>query len=239
MSGNDATPLADELIEALRALDTPTICNALEIVAPERRALGFTTEPLVCARPKLAPIVGLARTATIRAKQPSELDGDALRDLRLGYYEHVAAGPMPAITVIQDLDQPSAGYGAFWGEVNTAVHKGLGCIGCVTDGSIRDLDDLAPGFQLIAGRVGPSHAHVHVVEFGKQVNVAGMIVSAGDIVHADRHGAVVIPASIVAEVPAAAGLLQRREAVILEAARGDGFSIETLRRAWADSADIH
>ena len=110
MSGNDATPLTDELIEALRALDTPTICNALEIVAPERRALGFTTEPLVCARPKLAPIVGIARTATIRAKQPSELDGDALKDLRLGYYEHVAAGPMPAITVIQDLDQPNAGY---------------------------------------------------------------------------------------------------------------------------------
>ncbi len=234
-----STPLTAELIEALRAIDTPTVCNALEIVAPERRAIGFTTEPLVCARPKLPPIVGHARTATIRAKQPSELDAEAMRELRLGYYAYVAADPAPAITVIQDLDRPEAGYGAFWGEVNTAVHRGLGCIGCVTDGSIRDLDDLAPGFQLIGGRIGPSHAHVHVAGFDAQVNVAGMLVRPGDIIHADQHGAVVIPDAVVAEVPAAADRLARREAVVLEVARAPGFNMDLLRKAWADQADIH
>ena len=100
--------------------------------------------------------------------------------------------PGPTVVVLQDLD-PKPGFGAFWGEVNTAVHKGLGALGCVTNGSMRDIDDCAPGFQLLAGKIGPSHAHVHIVDFGGQVNVAGMTVCDGDVVHADRHGAVVVP----------------------------------------------
>ncbi len=146
---------------------------------------------------------------------------------------------MPSITVIQDLDRPEGGYGAFWGEVNTAVHMGLGCIGCVTDGSIRDLDDLAPGFQLLGGRVGPSHAHVHITDYDKQVNVAGMMVRPGDVIHADQHGAVVIPHDVVADVPGACDLLARREAVVLDVARAPGFNMDVLRKAWADQADIH
>ena len=150
----------------------------------------------------------------------------------------MAAPPGPTVVVIQDLD-PNPGFGAFWGEVNTAVHKGLGALGCVTNGSVRDLDDCAPGFQLLAGKVGPSHAHGHIVDFGGQVNVAGMTVNDGDIVHADRHGAVVVPREAVAKLPAAVGLLTRREAVILAAARSEGFDIDTLKRAMADSAEIH
>ncbi len=232
-------PISSDLLSALGAYDTPTICNALEIVAPERRAIGFTTEPLVAARPMLPPIVGFARTATIRAMQPSRLDPAELRQLRLGYYEYVASGPMPAIPVLQDLDGPRAGYGAFWGEVQSNVHKGLGCTGAVTDGSIRDIDVLAPGFQLLAGEIGPSHAHVHLVGFGESVNVAGMVVASGDLIHADRHGAVVIPHAVAAEVPAAAELLGRREAVILEAAKRDDFTFEVLRKALAAADEIH
>ena len=232
-------PVSSDLLETLRAFDTPTICNALEIVAPERRAIGFTTEPLVCARPLLPPIVGFARTATIRAMQPSRREPAAMRQLRLEYYEYVASGPMPAIPVLQDLDGPRGGYGAFWGEVQSNVHKGLGCAGAITDGSIRDIDVLAPGFQLLAGEVGPSHAHVHLVGVGEPVNVAGMVVASGDLVHADRHGAVVIPHEVAAEVPAAAALLGRREAVILDAAKRDDFSFEILKQALADADEIH
>ena len=123
--------------------------------------------------------------------------------------------------------------------MNTAVHRGLGCVGAVTNGSMRDLDDCAPGFQLLAGCVGPSHAHVHVAEIGIPVTVHGMRVRHDDIIHADRHGAVVIPAAAVKEIPAAVDLLQRREAVILEAARAPGFDIEKLRKATGDAADIH
>lgn len=232
------TDLDPAAVAALRAWDTPTICNALEVVAPHRRATGFTVEHLHCLDPDLQPIVGYARTATYRAVEPSPLPPDALRARRAAYYEYVAAPPGPTVVVIQDLD-PNPGFGAFWGEVNTAVHFGLGALGCVTNGSMRDLADCAPGFQLLAGKVGPSHAHGHVVDFGGQVNVAGMTVDDGDIVHADRHGAVVVPREVVTQLPAAVDLLTRREAVILAAARGEGFDIDILKRAMADSAEIH
>jgi regulator of RNase E activity RraA len=231
--------ISEATLKALRALDTPTVCNALELVAPERRALGFTVDHLYCARPELPPMVGFARTATIRASQPGDAAGPEMRKKRLAYYQYVAAGPAPAIAVIQDIDGPRRGFGAFWGEVNTAIHKGLGCLGCVTDGSIRDLDQIAPGFQLLADRVGPSHAHVHLVDFGAQVNVAGMQVRHGDLLHADRHGAVVIPFAVADKVAGAAALLQKREAVLLEAARKTGFNIDVLTRAMADADEIH
>ena len=232
------TAIDPAALDALRAWDTPTICNALEVVVPHRRATGFTVEHLHCLDPGLQPIVGYARTATFRSVEPSPLPPDAVKAKRAAYYEYVAAPPGPTVVVIQDLD-PNPGFGAFWGEVNTAVHKGLGALGCVTNGSMRDLGDCAAGFQLLAGKVGPSHAHGHVVDFGGQVNVAGMTVNDGDIVHADRHGAVVVPREAVTKLPAAVELLTRREAVILAAARSEGFDIDTLKRAMADSAEIH
>ena len=228
----------DSDLQRLTSWDTPTICNALEVVAPHRRATGFTVRPMVCLDPSLKPIVGRARTATIRALDAPARTAEEIRQSRIGYYEYLASGDGPTVTVIQDID-PEPGFGAFWGEVNTAVHKGLGSLGAVTNGSMRDLDDCAPGFQLLAGEVGPSHAHVHVVDFGGAVNVCGMAVRHDDVVHADRHGAVVIPAGAVRELPAAVDLLTRREAVILECARAPDFDIERLRRAMSDSADIH
>jgi regulator of RNase E activity RraA len=232
------TPFSAADLEVLTTWDTPTICNALEIVVPTRRGFGFTTSPLVCARPSLKPIIGYARTATIRAAAPSTMPAADARAHRTAYYEYIANAPGPTICVIEDLD-PHPGVGAFWGEVNTAIHKGLGCLGVITSGSIRDLDDCAPGFQLLAGMVGPSHAHVHPVDIGPQVTVHGMQVSSNDIVHADQHGAVVIPATAVTALPAAIDLIARREAVILEAARQPDFDINILKQAMADSAEIH
>ena len=228
----------EELLQALQSLDTPTVCNALEICLGGRRATGFTTGHLFCHDPGLLPMVGVARTATIRAVTPSGHSEAETRARRLEYYAYVAEPPGPTVVVQQDLD-PEPGIGAFWGEVNTTVHQALGALGVVTNGSVRDLTDAAPGFQMLAGKVGPSHAFVHVESFGCEVNVFGMAVRHGDLIHADRHGAVVLPAEVAAEVPAAAELMRRREAVILEACRGPGFDIEVLRRAMADSADIH
>jgi len=225
-------------LAVLTKWDTPTICNALEVVVPERRATGFTTEAFACLDPKLPPLVGYARTAAIRATTPPEESADALKSCRARYYEYLADSPRPTIAAVQDLDA-TPGFGAFWGEVNTAVHRGLGCVGGVTNGSMRDLDDCAPGFQLLAGKVGPSHAHVHIVDFGSPVTIFGMRVLHDDIIHADRHGAVIIPASAVKELPVAIKLLVRREAVILKAARDADFDIEKLKKASADATDIH
>ena len=103
--------------------------------------------------------------------------------------------PAPGISVIQDLDGADVGFGAFWGEVQSTVHKALGLVGVVTDGCIRDIPQWAPGFQALAGSIAPSHGHVHLAGFGQEVRVAGMLVRPNDLIHADRHGAVVIPAA--------------------------------------------
>jgi regulator of RNase E activity RraA len=186
-------PLNAAEIAALREIDTPTICNLLEMVAPERRGTGYTVRQLNCVFPELPPMVGYARTATIRAKEPGPLNAEDYLKLRFDYLDYVASGPAPRISVIQDLDDGQPGYGSFWGEVNSNVHKALGCLGTVTNGSVRDLDLIAEDFQLLAGVIAPSHAFVHLVDFGGEVNVHGMIVRSGDLVHADRHGAVIIP----------------------------------------------
>ena len=144
----------------------------------------------------------------------------------------------PTITVIQDLD-PEPGWGAFWGEVNTAIHKGLGVLGCITNGSIRDLDMIATDFQLLAGCVGPSHGYVHIEAFDLDINVHGMQVSHGDLIHADRHGSVVIPPAAIEKLPDAIDLCTRREAPILKAAREPGFSVAKLRAAMGEADDIH
>ena len=232
------SPTTNELA-LLTQWDTPTICNGLEIVCPERRATGFTTLPMVSLDPSLPPVIGYARTARIRATAPNTADEASARTLRMDYYEYVAnGGPTPSIVVIEDLDA-SPGFGAFWGEVNTTIHKGLGAAGAVTNGSIRDLQDSARGFQLLAGCVGPSHAHVHLVDYAGDVTVHNMSVSHGDIVHADCHGAVVVPAHAVAALPAAIDLISRREAEILNAAKADDFSIDKLRAAMASAGEIH
>jgi regulator of RNase E activity RraA len=225
-------------LEQLTRFDTPTICNGLEIVVPERRGMGYTVENLVVANPALPPIVGFARTVTIRAVQPSAIPAEQMRIRRVEYYRYIANGPQPSITVIQDLD-PNPGYGAFWGEVQSNVHKGLGCLGCVTNGSFRDIDMLAPGFQIIGGSIGPSHAYVHAVDFGSQVNIVGMTVKDGDLIHADRHGAVVIPPGTIPDLLKAIDLVARREKVILDAAKNPKFDITMLENALANANEIH
>ncbi|MCH2338116.1 MAG: hypothetical protein MK316_12725, partial [Pseudomonadales bacterium] len=137
----------ESVLDALRELDTPTVCNALEVVAPERRGYGYSTDPLVCSRPELGSMVGFARTATIRAMHPNDKHGKEAREIGDGYYRYVyEGGPNPSVAVIQDLDGESRGYGSMWGEVSSNIHRGLGCLGVITDGSVRDLPDIAPGF---------------------------------------------------------------------------------------------
>jgi regulator of RNase E activity RraA len=227
-------PFAAEDLRILAQWDTPTICNALELLVPERRAVGFTVEPMVKLHAGATPIVGLARTGTVRAK---ELPRGKVAD-RMAWYEYVATASLPTIVVIQDLDD-RPGYGAFWGEVHTTLHHKLGALGCVTNGSFRDLATSHKEFQIIGGRVGPSHAHIHVVDFGNPVNVFGMQAAHDDVIHADEHGAVVVPTDCVKHLPAKIDLLARREKVVLDLCAGLNFSIDKLRNAMAAARDIH
>lgn len=225
-------------LEALRAWDTPTICNALELVAPQRRGHGYTVRPLVAADVTLRPVCGLARTGTIRAAAPSGRPAEVDHAVRTGWYEYVAEAAMPTIVVLQDLDD-TPGYGAFWGEVHSAVHKALGAQGCVTNGSFRDIDALAPEFQILGGVVNPSHAYVHMVAYGQDVSVHGMACVHDAVVHADRHGAVVIPHEAVRRILPAIELGARREKVILDLCKSGDFSVAKLREALSRSKEIH
>lgn len=236
---HDVVPLTEADRAALIALDTPSVCNALEIVAPERRTKGFTVRPLVAPFPQLKPILAYARTAIIRSKEPDGLAKDKAKAKRLAYYDYVEKGPRPSVMVMQDIDGDDRGFGCFWGEVQSNVHKGLGCAGVITDGTVRDIDMMAPGFFVLAAGVVPSHAWVHAVDFGGQVNVAGMIVSSGDLIHADRHGAVVIPQGLEKKVIEAAALIARREAVLIAASKQPGFTVDVLKRAIGEADDIH
>jgi regulator of RNase E activity RraA len=226
-------------LAALTAFDTPTICNALEVLLPATRAHGYTTRPAHCGFPAMRPVVGFARTARIRARVAPTLPAGKLLELRHGYYRYIDAGPKPSLVLIEDLDAPDAGYGAFWGEVQSAIHRGLGALGLVTNGSVRDIDQWAPEFQFLAGSIGPSHAYAHVVEFGGEIDVLGMRVRSGDIVHADRHGAVVVPTEAVAGLPAAARQVAEREARILEVARAPDATAERLIEVFSRLDAIH
>lgn len=220
--------------------DTPTICNALEVFDPRWRVSGFTTRPMYCRYPDLKPIVGYARTVRIASTEPNKLKGPEAKKAKLAYYEYIeSGGPRPSVCVLQDLDGDRAGFGAYWGEVQSNIHKGLGCLGCVTDGSIRDTHVWADGFQALSGSVVPAHAWVHAVDFGGEASVFGMRVKSGDIIHADRHGAVIVPPDAVRKLPGIVDLLVRKESVIIGAAKKKGFTASKLAKAIAESDDIH
>src|SRR6478735_1371266 len=217
-------------LDFLQSIDTPTVCNLVEIVAPERRGSGYTVKHLHCPFPDLPPIVGFAKTVTFKARDAVPLGQAGYMQKRLDYLDYVAGAPRPSIMIMEDLDGEYVGYGAFWGEVQSNVHKALGCLGVVTNGSVRDIPMIAPGFQMLAGSIVPSHAYVHVVDFGIPVTVHGMKVNSGDLIHADQHGAIVVPLEIIDKLKPALDDLNAREARIIKAAREVG-TVEAIKAA--------
>ena len=230
--------LSAEVLSALKAVDTPTICNAIELIEGQRKSTGFTRSTVIAADPLLPAMVGFALTARICADTPATDAPSVVRTRRLNYYRYLATETRQRLVVIEDHGE-ECGIGAFWGEVNVAIHKGLGLQGVLTNGSIRDLGALDEDFQLLAGSVGPSHAFVHVTAFDTPVRVFDLDIAPGDLIHADRHGAVVIAPGVEAELPHAIDLVTRKEAPILKAARSPGFNIDHLLRAWGEAEDIH
>jgi len=221
-----------QLIEVLRGVDTPTVCNAIEVVEGKRGFDRFTRGTVLCTEPKAGAIVGYACTAKISAVAPPEEPADVIKARRMDYYRHMASGPRPALAVIEDVDGDRA-IGAFWGEINTNVHKGLGLSGAITNGVMRDLGDLPEGFPVIAGSIGPSHGFVHVLEIARPVTVFELEISDGEVVHADQHGAVVIPADYTAEIAATIDKLISTEHIVLDAAKEPDFNFEKFEIAWS------
>ncbi|MBW4984234.1 RraA family protein [Mameliella sp. CS4] len=222
----------DTLLALLRSVDTPTVCNAIEVAQGKRGFNGFTRGTMLCSDPEGGAMVGYAVTAKISALAPPKEPADVIRARRMAYYKAMAEGPKPSVAVVEDVDYPNC-IGAYWGEVNTTVHKGFGMSGALTNGVMRDLGDLAPGFPVVAGSIGPSHGFVHVTELGTPVEVFGLRVNPGDLVHADRHGALVIPADIVGQIAAAIQKMLDTEHLVLGPAREEGFDFAKFEAAWA------
>jgi hypothetical protein len=217
----------------LEEFDTPTICNALELIEPERRRFGYTVENVLSVNGDVAPRVGVAFTATMRSLDFPPIRGDELKRERLRYYEYMSGDPgAPKICLMQDLDGRDAGRGPFWGEFNVSVHRALGFRAIVTDGSVRDLTKLPDDVLILARGLRPSHSFVHVVDFGNQVNVFGMVVSHGDVVHADQHGAVAFPRELAAEVASRAVEFMASEAPVLEACKKGRLTFEELSKLY-------
>lgn len=223
--------LPDDLLALLRRVDTPTVCNAIEVAQGKRGFDAFTKGTMQCSAPGEA-MVGFARTAKIAGRTAPAEPAEVIRARRLDYFRHMAAGPRPAVAVVEDVDFPDC-VSAWWGEVHTYVHKGLGLCGALTNGVMRDLGDLAPEFPVVAGSIGPSHGFVHVREIGTPVTVKGLRVATGDLIHADRHGAVVIPPAVIPGLKAAIEKMWAGEAIILGPAKAPDFDLDKLLAAWA------
>ncbi|MGZ9811449.1 RraA family protein [Pseudoroseicyclus sp. H15] len=222
--------MSEALAEVLASVDTPTICNAIEVAEGGRGFARFTRMTPVSWGAERS-FFGFARTARIRAADRPEDDPAVVRQRRMAYYKMMAEGPQRRVAVVQDTDLHPVG--AFWGEINATVHKGLGLAGTVTNGVMRDLGDLPEGYPILAGALGPSHAFVHVTELDVPVKVLGLDVNPGDLIHADRHGALVIPPAVVPKLAAAVESLLASERLILEPARQPGFDFETFKEAWS------
>ncbi|WP_027256596.1 RraA family protein [Leisingera aquimarina] len=222
----------NSLLDLLKSVDTPTVCNAIEVAQGKRGFANFTRGTMLCSAPEEGAIVGYARTAKIAAVNPPAEPPEIIRERRMAYYKHMSEGPRPGVAVVEDLDYPDC-IGAYWGEINTTVHKGFGLSGALTNGVMRDLGDLPHGFPVVAGSIGPSHGFVHVREIGTPVTVFGMEVQDGSLIHADRHGALVIPADVVPLLGRAIQKLLETEKLILEPARREGFGFASFEKAWA------
>ncbi|MEM8577833.1 MAG: RraA family protein [Pseudomonadota bacterium] len=221
----------ETLHDLLKAIDTPTVCNAIEVAQGRRGFNAFTRGTMLASDPG-GVMVGQARTARIRAVAPPMEDAAKIKARRMAYYKYMSEGPRPAVCVVQDLDAPGA-IGAYWGEVNTNIHKAFGLSGTLTDGVMRDLGDLAEGYPVVAGSVGPSHGFVHVVDFDGPVRVHGLDIAPGDWVHADRHGAVVIPPEVLPDLAGAIATLQKAEGIVFDAVKGKRIDFAEFEAAWA------
>jgi 4-hydroxy-4-methyl-2-oxoglutarate aldolase len=223
-------------LEQLRRFSTCVIASAIESFQVRLPDTGFSDSTIRCIFEDLPPIVGYAVTARIRTADPPMEGGGYIYD-RTDWWKEILAVPAPRIVVIQDVDsQP--GLGAFVGEVHANILQALGCVGVITNGAIRDLNVIeGSGFQMFAGNVSVSHAYAHVFDFGGPVDVARMQIRPGDLLHADRHGVLSIPAEIADRIPPVATEIKDRRHRIVDTCRCSDFSIEKLGECFQREID--
>lgn len=223
--------LTSEQLEILRLLDACTLANAIETFHERLRNEGFTDNSVHCLFPHLTPMLGYAATVKIRGSAPPT--ADRRYPDRTDWWDYILSLPAPRVVVVQDV-ATKAGLGSLLGVVHVNILRALGCAGAVTNGAVRDLPAAEKlGFQLFAGSISVSHAYVHIVEFGTPVEIGGLKIESGDLLHGDLHGVQSIPSDIVGKIPLAAAEIIAREQELIALCQSKDFSIEKLRAAIA------
>lgn len=183
---------ASDLLE-LRRWNTPTIYNGWEqITRHDHARVGINLEETHDFMPEMGPMVGYAVTCVVQPGHAEHLQLNP--DAWNAYRSYLAGIPGPKIIVMQDLDKPAT-HGSAWGEVTANFHRALGCVGAIVDGAIRDLDEMkAAGFKALARRLSVGHAYATPIRWGCAVEVFGQRVAPGQLIHADKHGFLAVPA---------------------------------------------
>jgi 4-hydroxy-4-methyl-2-oxoglutarate aldolase len=226
-----ASSLSAEQLESLRRFDSCTVADAIETFRERLRNQGFTDGLVRCLFPQFPPMVGYAATVKIRGSAPP-VAGSQYQD-RTDWWDYILSVPEPRVVVVQDM-ATKPGTGSLLGAVHVNILRALGCSGAVTNGAVRDLQSAeALQFPLFAGRISVSHAYVHIIEFGTPVEVDGLKVQSGDLLHGDLHGVQSVPVDIAAQIPAVAARIAKKDAALIALCQSQEFSVEKLRAAVA------
>lgn len=221
--------LTFEQLESLRRIDACTLANAIETFHERLRNEGFMDHNVRCLFPQLQPMIGYAATIKIRGSSPPTTGGPYSD--RTDWWDYILSLPAPRVVVIEDA-ATHPGLGSLVGAVHMNILRALHCTGVVTNGSVRDLPAAeSAGFHYFASGVSVSHAYVHIVEFGKPVEIDGLKIRSGDLLHGDLHGVQVIPLDIAPLIPQAAAKISTEEQALIALCRSPKFSIEKLRAA--------
>mgnify|MGYP001452146042 FL=1 len=213
-------------IKLIGEMQTCAVSNAIEGLNVRSRTEGFMTPDIKSMFPGMVAMAGHAVTAVIKASTPPS---ENMNFSRVTWVDEILKIPAPRVIVMKDLDHPNV-IGSFWGEVQSAIHTALDCVGVVTDGGVRDLDEMQEyGFNAFATTQLVSRANVHLVEANIPVSIGGVTVSPGDILLGDKHGVISIPKEVVEDLPAAIAKVEAGEKEIIDVCKSKDFSPERLK----------
>jgi 4-hydroxy-4-methyl-2-oxoglutarate aldolase len=215
--------LSSEQLAALRALDTPTICNAIETFKVRGRVEGFCGMDVRCLSPELGVMVGYAVTLTVDSTTPGAPSDDRVWH---AWMRAMADSPQPVVLVLQDVG-PQPRKSAHFGEVMGTLARRLGTIGVVTNGGLRDIEEVRRlGLHYFGPGVVPSHGQPRLLAVNVPVVIDGVPFQPGDLIHGDVNGVTLVPLSIASQVAAAALQIRQAEARLIDYMNGPDFSID-------------
>ena len=213
-------------LEKLQRFDACTVSNAIESFHVRTRNEGFVNGSVRCMFPHITPKVGYAVTTRIRTSA-TPIAGRWYYE-RMDWWSYLLTIPAPRFIVAEDVDHVP-GLGALFGEIHARISKALSVVAFATNGAVRDLPGIeAAGVQAFAGNIAVSHAYAHVVEFGEPVEIGGLQIKPGDLLHGDQHGIVSIPFSVVEEVPKVAAEMLETEKELIDFCSSPDFSFQQL-----------